>query len=113
LIAIGWCTRRGNPDESTCSGPEWDSLYGMHQGTPIPWSERHKTMISEGDGGPVRTRTWDQGIMSHTDTLNQRKKVEEVQEFFCRPLCPTVPTELMPNPFRTSGLQVAHFALKN
>ena len=51
--------------------------------------------------------------MSPTNTLIQRKKVEEVREFFGRPLFPTAPTELMPNPFRTSGLQVAHFALKN
>jgi hypothetical protein len=34
---------------------------GLHQGTPIPWFQRHKLMKSMGDGGPARTRTWDYG----------------------------------------------------
>jgi len=38
------------------------SLYGLHHGTPIPGSRCHDAMISERDGGPARTRTWDQGI---------------------------------------------------
>jgi len=38
--------------------------YGSNQGTRIPCSRRHKPMISVGDGGSARTRTWDQGIMS-------------------------------------------------
>ena len=49
-----------------CASPEPDSpANGSHQGTTIPCSRRHKSMISNGDGGPARTRTWDQGIMSN------------------------------------------------
>ena len=35
-----------------------------HPGTRVPRSRRHKAMNFKGDGGPARTRTWDQGIMS-------------------------------------------------
>ena len=38
---------------------------GSHQGTPVTRSRCHKMMNSKGDGGPARTRTWDQGIMSN------------------------------------------------
>jgi len=41
-----------------CAAP-----YGSDQGTMIPCSRRHKLMNSNGDGGPARTRTWDQGVM--------------------------------------------------
>ena len=43
------------------SPPSRTAPHGMHQGTPIPRSECYNAMISEGDGAPARTRTWDQG----------------------------------------------------
>jgi hypothetical protein len=48
------------------------------QGTPIPWPQCHTAMISQRDGGPARTRTWDQWIMSNTVTLRPWKKAEDV-----------------------------------
>ena len=37
---------------------------GAHQGIPIPRPRRHNYKNFMKDGGPARTRTWDQGIMS-------------------------------------------------
>jgi len=54
-------------------------------------------MNSNGDGGPARTRTWDQGIMSNTVTLRPWKKAEEAQQLFRYPSRPTASTELIPN----------------
>jgi hypothetical protein len=86
--------------------------HGMHQGTTIPWSQCHKAMISEGDDGPARTRTWDQGIMSHRISSQWREKAEEVQVLFRWPLCLPIPTEhrdrTLPNPLP----KMADFALK-
>ena len=39
-------------------------------------------MISVGDGGPARTRTWDQGIMSNRISSNPSQKVEEAETLF-------------------------------
>ena len=50
---------------------------GMDQGTRIPRSGGHNSMISIGDGGPARTRTWDQGIMSNRIPSLLLLKVEE------------------------------------
>ena len=36
----------------------------MHQGIPIPRPQCHNAMNFMGSGGPGRTRTFDQGIMS-------------------------------------------------
>jgi hypothetical protein len=50
---------------------------GSHQGTMIPWSQCHKPMICMIDGGPARTRTWDQGIMSNRISSLLLQKAEE------------------------------------
>jgi hypothetical protein len=69
-------------------------------------------MISEGEDGPARTRTWDQGIMSHRISSQWREKAEEVQALFRWPLCLPIPTEhrdrTLPNPLP----KTADFALK-
>jgi hypothetical protein len=61
------------------------SSYGWHQGSLIPWSEFHKTMISEGYGGPARTRIWDQGIMRNSDSLFYVRKQKNCRRFFAVP----------------------------
>ena len=47
---------------------------GPHPGTRVPRSRRHKLMNSNGDGGPARTRTWDQGIMSNRISSRSSKE---------------------------------------
>jgi hypothetical protein len=74
------------------------SRYGSHQGTRVPWSRLHKSMICRGDSGPARTRTWDQGIMSTRIPLSRRPKAEDVEALFRCPSRPTVSTEPVPNP---------------
>jgi hypothetical protein len=44
--------------------PSIQPRNAMHQGIPIPRPQRHNAMFSMGSGGPGRTRTFDQGIMS-------------------------------------------------
>jgi len=50
---------------------------GSHQGTRVPHSRCHNAMNSNGDGGPARTRTWDQGIMSNRISSLLLRKGEE------------------------------------
>jgi len=54
-------------------------------------------MISLGDGGPPRTRTWVQGIMSNRIPSLLLLKVEKAETLFRCPSRAAVPTELIPN----------------
>jgi hypothetical protein len=86
---------------------------GSDQGTRVPRSRCHKSMILMRDGGPARTRTWDQGIMSHRISSQWREKAEEVQALFRWPLCLPIPTEhrarTLPNPLPKVALSSLKF----
>ena len=65
---------RGPPpvtsDEAARSFAFWAPRNDTHQGIPIPRPQCHNAMISMGSGGPGRTRTLGQGIMSRSAPRN-------------------------------------------
>jgi hypothetical protein len=68
-----------------------------HRGTRIPRSRCYKSMNFNGDGGPARTRTWDQGIMSTRVRWKLSTKAEEGKVVFGCSSRAGTPTEPIPN----------------
>ena len=70
--------------------------YGIHQVTNVsPRPQRHEFYEI---GGPGRTLTYDQGIMSSPPSLFMCRKAEEPKTLFRWPFPSMTETELMPNP---------------
>jgi len=69
-------------DRTRQIGLPCDAPYAPYPGTRAPRSRCHNAMIPMGDGGPARTRTCYQGIMSTLVSLGRLEQAEETETLF-------------------------------